>query len=47
MKMQDSSALEKFESLIFSGVFSNPEKLPSTFDGVEQIGSLIKSVKNP
>ncbi|KGK01406.1 MULTISPECIES: hypothetical protein [unclassified Pseudoalteromonas] len=46
MKKQDSSALEKFESLIFSGVLSDPEKLPSTFDGVEQIGNLIKSIKN-
>jgi len=46
IKKQDSSALEKFESLIFSGVFSDPEKLPSTFDGVEQIGKLIKSIKN-
>ena len=46
MKKQDSSALEKFESLIFSGVVSDPEKLPSTFDGVEQIGNLIKSIKN-
>ena len=46
MKKQDAAALEKFESLIFSGVLSDPEKLPSTFDGVEQIGNLIKSVKN-
>lgn len=46
MKKQDSSALEKFESLIFSGVLSDPEKLPSTFDGVTQIGNLIKSIKN-
>lgn len=46
MKKQDSSALEKFESLIFSGVLSDPEKLPSTFDGVQQIGNLIKSIKN-
>lgn len=46
IKKQDSSALEKFESLIFSGILSDPEKLPSTFDGVEQIGSLIKSIKN-
>jgi hypothetical protein len=46
MKKQDSTALEKFESLIFSGVLSDPEKLPSTFDGVTQIGNLIKSIKN-
>lgn len=46
IKKQDSGALEKFENLIFSGVLSDPEKLPSTFDGVEQIGNFIKSLKN-
>lgn len=46
IKKQDSGALEKFESLIFSGILSDPEKLPSTFDGLEQIGNLIKSVKS-
>lgn len=46
IKKEDAGALEKFESLIFSGVLSDPEKLPSTFDGMEQIGSLIKSIKN-
>lgn len=45
IKKQDSNALEKFESLIFSGILSDPEKLPSTFDGLEHIGNLIKSVK--
>ncbi|MBK5401314.1 hypothetical protein JFU47_32070 [Pseudomonas sp. TH39(2020)] len=46
IKKQDAGALEKFENLIFSGILSDPEKLPSTFDGLEQIGNLIKSVKN-
>lgn len=46
IKKQDSGALEKFESLIFSGILSDPGKLPSTFDGVEQIGNFIKNVKN-
>lgn len=46
IKKEDAGELEKFESLIFSGVLSDPEKLPSTFDGMEQIGSLIKSIKN-
>lgn len=45
IKKQDSRALEKFESLIFSGVLSDPEKLPSTFDGMEQVAGLIKSIK--
>lgn len=45
IKKQDSSALEKFESLIFSGVLSDPQKLPSTFDGLDQLSNFIKSVK--
>lgn len=46
IKEKDSAALEKFENLIFSGVLSDPDKLPSTFDGLEQIGSFIKNIKN-
>ncbi len=45
IKKQDGVALEKFESLIFSGILSDPEKLPSTFNGIEQIGNFIKSMK--
>jgi len=47
IKKQDKTALEKFENLIFSGILADPEKLPSTFDGIEQIGSLVKSLKGP
>lgn len=46
MRTKDSAALEKFENLIFSGILSNPEKIPSTFDGIDQIGELLKKIKN-
>lgn len=46
IKKDDAAALEKFENLIFSGILSNSEKLPISFDGLEQITSLIKSVKS-
>ncbi|VFB09266.1 Uncharacterised protein [Aeromonas salmonicida] len=46
IKKQDDKALEKFENVIFSGLLSDPDQLPSTFDGLEQIGNLIKSLKN-
>lgn len=46
IKKDDKSALEKFENLIFSGVISDPGKIPSTYDGLDQIGSFIKSIKN-
>lgn len=45
IKAKDKNALEKFESLIFSGITSNSESLPSTFDGIEQIAKLVNSVR--
>ena len=45
IKKKDASALEKFESLIFSGLLTNEENLPATFDGTEQLAKLIKSVR--
>lgn len=45
IKKNDVAALDKFESLIFSGLLSNEENLPSTFDGTEQLAKLIKSIK--
>lgn len=45
IKQKDASALEKFESLIFSGLIASEENLPSTFDGTEQLAKLIKSIK--
>ncbi|QSV45301.1 hypothetical protein [Geobacter benzoatilyticus] len=47
IKKQDKTALEKFENLIFSGILADPEKLPSTYDGIDQIGKLVKSLKGP
>ncbi len=45
IKTKDAKALEKFENLIFSGILSNPEKLPSTFDGIEQISEFMKNIR--
>ncbi len=46
IKAKNPNALEKFENLIFSGILSNPEKLPSTFDGIEQISEFMKNIKS-
>lgn len=46
IKKQDSDALEKFESIIFSGIVADEESLPSTYDGMEQIGRIIKAAKS-
>jgi hypothetical protein len=45
IKSKNSEALSKFETLIFSGIVSTEEKLPSTFDGIEQLGGLFKAVR--
>jgi hypothetical protein len=38
-------SFDKFESLIFSGLAPNDESIPSTFDGIEQLGKLVKTIK--
>ncbi|MDY4385072.1 hypothetical protein [Pectobacterium aroidearum] len=45
MKSNDSNSLEKFEAIIFSNIMVSEDKIPSTFDGIEQIAKLIESVK--
>ncbi|MFQ0976134.1 hypothetical protein JHL08_09395 [Vibrio campbellii] len=45
IKKNDPVALEKFESLIFSGILSNSDKLPTTFDGMEQLSALLKNIR--
>ncbi|EKM6438492.1 hypothetical protein PU783_000625 [Cronobacter sakazakii] len=37
--------LTKFEDIIFSNIMGSDEKTPSTFDGIEQLASIIKAVK--
>lgn len=45
MRSKDSSVLSKFEALIFSGLVTEEAGIPSTFDGAEQIASLIRSIR--
>jgi hypothetical protein len=45
IKKDDPAVLEKFENLIFSGIISDSENLPSTFDGMDQITKLLTSLK--
>lgn len=45
MKSDDGSALDKFENIIFSNIVMSDEKLPSTFDGLDSIASIVKEVK--
>ncbi|MDC5850881.1 hypothetical protein OPW32_16935 [Vibrio europaeus] len=45
LKSKDQNSLAKFESIIFSGIVGDDEKLPSTYDGLEQFGKFIKNLK--
>lgn len=45
IREKDSSALSKFEALIFSGLVTDESGIPSTFDGIEQVASLIRSLR--
>ncbi len=40
-------SLVRFENVVFSGIVNTDEKMPATFDGLEQIAGLIKSLKGP
>lgn len=41
----NESLLVKFEEIIFSNIMTSEEKVPSTFDGLEQLAGLIGAVK--
>lgn len=45
MGEKNQNSLSRFEGIIFSGLVSSDDKLPSTFDGLEQIGNILKSMK--
>lgn len=45
IKEKNPSGLEKFENLIFSGLISSEDNLPSTFDGTEQLAKLIAGIR--
>lgn len=45
LREKDATALIKFEALIFSGLVTDESGIPSTFDGIEQVGHLIRSLR--
>lgn len=42
--LQKDESLSKFESLIFSGIVADSGSIPSTFEGIEQLSTLFKSI---
>jgi len=45
-KQGGPETLAKFESIIFSGISPDPDKVPSTFDGAESLVNLIKELRS-
>ena len=45
LKEKNKEGFEKFESLIFSSIVASDEKIPTTFDGMEQLASLVNAFK--
>ncbi len=45
IKGNNPEALAKFENMIFSGIVSTEDKLPTTFDGIDQLSQLVQSVR--
>lgn len=46
IRIKNPDILSKFENLIFSGIVGTEDKLPSTFDGIEQIASIVKAARS-
>jgi hypothetical protein len=46
IKEKNPESLSKFENMIFSGIISDDSQLPSTYDGIDQINKIIKSIKS-
>lgn len=45
IRLKDGSLLDKFEDVIFTNIMVSEEKIPSTFDGLEQVVKLLNAVK--
>lgn len=46
VRATDKELLVQFEKIVFSGIVSGEEAIPSTFDGFEKLADLIKAVKS-
>lgn len=45
-KNPEDKTLDKFEALVFSGITADIENIPSQFDGIDQLTSLIKGLRS-
>ncbi|MGK3135012.1 hypothetical protein ACCX84_04485 [Pantoea trifolii] len=44
IKSKNANSLSKFEDIIFSNIMVTEDKIPSTFDGIDQLSSLINAM---
>ncbi|MFH1913707.1 MAG: hypothetical protein ABIK45_05475 [Pseudomonadota bacterium] len=47
IKTKDKEALARFEQIIFSGIVSDANRIPTAFDGLEQLIQTIKAATKP
>ncbi len=45
IKSKDHNPLDKFEGVIFSNIMAAEDKIPSTFDGIDQLANVVNALK--
>lgn len=43
--LSDNVSVSKFEDMVFSGIATDPEQIPQTFDGLEKLASALNALK--
>jgi hypothetical protein len=46
LKPEERESIAKFETVVFSGIVATDEKIPATFDGLEQLTKLLKVARS-
>ena len=46
LKPEERESISKFETVVFSGIVATDEKIPATFDGLEQLTKLLKVARS-
>lgn len=46
LHQKNTAGFEKFENIIFSPLVSSDDKIPTTFDGIEQLANLVSQFRN-
>ena len=46
LKPEERESISTFETVVFSGIVATDEKIPATFDGLEQLTKLLKVARS-